>query len=150
MFYEDGIYPGARFLFEGIAMGGPMFPLRFYAVEKTNSNQVAVFYLEKLPEFEVKMDETVDGERWLQLDNLEPTMEKLGVEDPSELPIIGKELDGSIVQVENAHSGFELAHSSVEYGISFIDMAKRGLFPQGCELPEHSTILVVSFFKNPY
>lgn len=147
---DDEVYPRAVFLFEGCAMAGPMFPLRFYTVEDANSDQVARYYLERLPHFEVKMDEIVDGERWLQLDHTEPTLDKLNVEDLSELSKTGKELDGCVVLVEIANSGLEIAHSSVEYGISYIDMAKRGLFAQGCELPEDSTILVLSFFKNCY
>jgi len=147
---NDVIYPEAEFLFEVNAMGGPMFPVRFYTTKNTNSDQVAQFYLDKLPMFEVEIDEIVDGERWLRLDYTGPTLEKLNVEDPAELPVKGKELDGSVVLVEIAHSELDMAHSSLEYGMSYIDMANRGLFAQVSELPTDSTIIVLSYFNNPY
>lgn len=147
---DDLVYPNTKMLFEVHGMGGPMFPVRFYSVENSNSDQVAEYYLERLPGFDIEIDEVVDGERWLRLDYNGPILEKLNVEDPTELPKIGKELDGSVVLVEIAPSDLDIAHSSLEYGMSYIDLVNRGLLAQGSELPLESIILVLSYFKNPY
>jgi len=147
---DDLIYPGAEFLFEVIAMGGPMFPVRFYAIKEGNNDQVAQFYLDQLPMYEVEIDEIVDDERWLRLDYTGKILEKLNVEHPTELIEKGKELDGSVAIVEIAHSELDIGHSDLEYGMSFIDLANRGLLAQASELPADSLIIVLSYFKNPY
>lgn len=76
-------------------------------------------------------------------DNLSAA-EKLAVEDPTELSAIGKELDGSVVLVETAHSQLDIAHSKLEYGMSYIDFANRGLFARETELPTDSTIIALA------
>lgn len=143
-------YPGAKFLFEVIAMGGPMFPVRFYSIDKTKGDQVAQYYLEKLPGFKIEIDEIVDDERWLRLEYTERVLEEIKVEDIAELSAKGKELDGSVVLAEIAHSKLDIAHSKLEYGMSFIDLANRGLLAQESKLPADATIIVLSYFNNPY
>lgn len=141
--FDDVINPNAAFLFEVNGLGGPMMPYRYYAAREGDLDKIAEFYLDRLPEFEVELDEVEEGHRHLMLTSTGSVLNQLGaVEDPMALPEKGRELDGSLV-------GVEVIHSSDDISISRLRIARHA-FDHGEDIPEDSIIIVLEYFKNPY
>jgi len=139
---DDMIYPGAEFLFEFSAMGGPMMPHRFYSVSGDNLDQIIDYYRELLPWFPVEIDEILDGHRHITL-SYDGPLDQLGeVKDPEDLPKKGSELDGALIGVEVAHS------SAADSGLNMLTVAKSAGF--GEDIPTDSIIIVLTYFNNPY
>jgi hypothetical protein len=141
--FEELLYPNAKFLFEVNGLGGPMAPYRYYAIEDVDIDQVADFYLERLPELTVELDEVQEGCRHLMLTRTESVLDQLGqVDDPAELPERGRELDGTLI-------GVEVVHASDDTSISRLRIARHA-YQRGDEIPAGSTVIVLEYFKNPY
>jgi hypothetical protein len=141
--FEELLYPNAEFLFEVNGLGGPMAPYRYYAVKDADIDQVADFYLERLSDFDVELDEVEEGHRHLMLTRTESVLEQLGeVDDPAELPARGRELDGTLI-------GVEVVHASDDTSISRLRIARHA-YDRADEIPEGSTMVVLEYFKNVY
>ncbi len=141
--FEDLLYPDAEFLFEVNGLGGPMGPYRYYAVKDADTDPVADFYLERLPDFEVELDEVEEEHRHLMLARTESVLEQLGqVDDPSELPAKGRELDGTLM-------GVEVVHESDDTSISRLRIARHA-YDRADEIPAGSVVVVLEYFRNVY
>jgi len=141
--YQEMEFPGSEFLFEVYGIGGPMFPCRFYLAGDATTDQAAQYYLKKLPWFTAQQDEVVDGQRHLQTDYMSEVMDPLDqVEDPEDLVNVGSELDGRLVGVEVVHSNYTGGFSNLAYAAAASDSGK--------EIPPDATIIVLTYFSNPY
>lgn len=141
--FEYLLYPKAKFLFEVDGLGGPMGPYRYYFIKDEDIDKVADFYLERLSEFTVELDEVDVDHRHLMLTRTESVFDQLGqVDDPSELSERGRELDGTLM-------GIEVVHSSDDTSISRLRIA-RYAYQRGDEIPEDSIVIVLEYFKNIY
>ena len=141
--FEEMLYPNAEILFEVNGLGGPMAPYRYYVCKDTEIDHVADFYLESLPWFDIELDEIEEGHRHLMLTRTESILDQLGqVNDPSELPKRGKELDGTLM-------GVEIVQSSDDISISRLRIARHA-YDCGEDIPENSVIIIFEYFKNPY
>jgi hypothetical protein len=141
--FEELLYPNAEFLFEVNGLGGPMAPYRYYAIRDVDIDQVADFYLERFPQFNVETDAVEEGHRHLMLTRTDSVLEQLGqVDEPSELPERGRELDGTLI-------GVEVVHASDDTSISRLRIARHA-YQRAEEIPEDSTVIVLEYFKNPY
>ena len=141
--FEDLLYPNAEFLFEVNGLGGPMAPYRYYFIKDEDIDQVADYYLERLPEFTVELDEVEEGHRHLMLTRMDSVLKQLGqVDDPSELPERGRELDGTLI-------GVEVVHANDDTSISRLRIARHA-YQRGDEIPEDSIVIVLEYFNNVY
>ena len=141
--FVDLLYPKAEFMFEVNGLGGPMAPYRYYFSREDDINQIADFYLERLPHFDVELDAVEEGHRHLMLTGTESVLDQLGeVGDPSKLPQMGRELDGALM-------GVEIVHSSDDSSISRLRIARHA-YDRGEDIPEDSIIVILEYFKNPY
>lgn len=141
--FENLLYPDAEFLFEVNGLGGPMGPYRYYFIKDEDIDKVADFYLERLPEFTVELDEVEEDYRHLMLTRTESILDRLGqVDDPTELPERGRELDGTLM-------GVEVVHSSDDTSISRLRIA-RYAYQRGDEIPKDSIVIVLEYFRNVY
>ena len=141
--FEEMLYPKAEFLFEVNGLGGPMMPYQYYVSKEDNIDKIADFYLERLPQFEIELDEVEEGHRHLMLIRTESILDKLGeVDDPNELPQRGRELDGTLI-------GVEIIHSSDDISISRLRIARHAYDHAG-DIPEDAIIVILEYFKNPY
>ena len=140
--YQEMQFPDSEFLFEVYGVGGPMFPCRFYLVNDVTTDQAAQYYLDKLPWFTVEQDEVLDGHRHFQTDNSSPVWNQLGVENTEDLVQVGSELDGRLVGVEVVHSDYTGGFSNLAYAAAASDTGKQ--------VPPDATIIVLTYFSNPY
>ena len=141
--FEAMLYPTAEYLFEVNGLGGPMMPYQYYAASQDDMDKIADFYLERLPQFEIELDEVEEGHRHLQLTRMESVLDRLGeVDSPNELPQRGRELDGTLVSVE-------VIHSSDDISISRLRVARHAYDHAG-DIPENAIIIILEYFKNPY
>lgn len=140
--YQEMQFPNSEFLFEVYGVGGPMFPCRFYLVKDVTTDQAAQYYLEKLPWFTIEQDEMVDGNRHFQIDNSSPVWDQLGVENPEDLVRVGNELDGRLVGVEVVNSNYTGGFSNLSFAAVSDDPEKQ--------VPPDATIIVLTYFSNPY
>ncbi len=141
--FEELLYPNAEFLFEVNGLGGPMAPYRYYAIKDVDIDQVADFYLDRLSDFDVELDEVAEGYRHLMLTRTESVLEQLGqVDDPTELPARGRELDGTLI-------GVEVVHASDDTSISRLRIARHA-YDRGDDIPAGSNVIILEYFKNVY
>ena len=141
--FEELLYPGAEFLFEVNGLGGPMAPYRYYASTEGDIHHIAEFYLGRLPRFNIELDEVAEGYRHMMLTRTESVLDRLGqVEDPTELPRVGKALDGALM-------GVEVIHASDDISISRLRVARHA-YDHADDIPDDTTIIILEYFKNPY
>ena len=141
--YKDHLYPDAEFLFEVNGLGGPMMPYQYYVSREDDIDIIAAFFLERLPQFEIELDDVEEGYRHLMFSRTGSVLDQLGeVEDPMEIPQRASELDGTLV-------GVEVVHSSDDTSISRLRIARHG-YDHGDDLPEDSVIIIYEYFKNIY
>jgi len=111
-------------------------------ISDVTTDQAAQYYLEKLPWFTVEQDEVLDDHRHFQSDNSSPVMNQLGVENPEDLVQVGSELDGRLVGVEVVHSNYTGGFTNLAYAAASSD--------SGNQIPSDATIIVLTYFSNPY
>lgn len=141
--FEDLLYPNAEFLFEVNGLGGPMAPYWYYFIKDEDIEQVADYYIERLPEFTVEVDDVEGGHRHLMLTRTGSVLEQLGqVDDPSELSERGRELDRTVI-------GVEVIHASDDTSISRLRIARHA-YQRGDEIPQDSIVIVLEYFNNVY
>lgn len=141
--FKELLYPNAVFLFEVNGLGGPMFPYRYYESREGEIDKIVEFYLDRLPQFEVELDEVEEGYQHLMLTRTGFVLDQLGeVEDPMALLNKGRDLDGTLV-------GVEVVHSSDDTSISRLRVARHA-YDHGDDIPEDSIIIILEYFKNIY
>jgi hypothetical protein len=120
-----------------------MAPYRYYAVKDADIGPVADFYLERLSDFDVELDEVEEGHRHLMLTRTESVFDQLGeVADPTELPARGRELDGTLM-------GVEVVHASDDTSISRLRIARHA-YDRADDISAGSIVIVLEYFKNIY
>ena len=138
--FEDLLYPNTEFLFEVSPLGAPALPCQYYVSREDNIDKIAAFYLERLPQFDIELDEVLEGHRHLRLTKPEFMTDILGMsDDPNLLLQRIRELDGTLIGVEIIHSGGNLSLSR-----SVITWPARD---HAGDIPEDSSIIILEYVK---